>query len=238
VGLSVGAQSGMLAAEILNHRMKMATELKPHNEWWLKVVKTTRRWIIPVVAGAFALTFALAVFSAHTARELCDNFSCGMPRYSTHFTLCLGSYIQSSSPHRFNPGWIITYATKEGESSESFYVNLRCDVLGQRTPAPYPELMKAYEEMGRKSDKWFTFWHELGALSRTGSPYSNLVTLLGPPQTLSTGTVDGIVMANYRIVVPWIPGQTSTANSSTIGFSIVLSNDVVVRNVSGFRVYK
>lgn len=196
-----------------------------------KVMKAAVRWLMICTGAILAFSVLVATVSAYLAKQVCDAHA-HMPHWGTRFTPCLGHYVTWRKLPRFQPGWIISYAGKNGYPSESFFLNLHADLMGDVRPAVDSALMEIDAEVRPKEARYAEFVHYYWKLVQPGTEYSNITDHFGTPYRVTTN--DSSVEVEYKIPLPWIP---DTGKSGTVEFTVFLTNETVSAR-RAFRINK
>jgi hypothetical protein len=163
-------------------------------------------------------------FSAFHARRICDEAigaeGLPPPRYNTRFAIYPDHLMEAAAKVGFNPGWVITYAAPSREYGTAYYV----DFFGRMRSKGTPNIViRRHEQDDADMEKFRAWFAHLDAAVTVGNTFSNVVSVLGDQYVAFTNS-DGSFSAYFQ----WMPRSMPPRRMATNGFSLKVSNDIVV----------
>jgi hypothetical protein len=179
-----------------------------------------------------AIAGAIMMFSFLRARRACDvifKSELSPPRSSTRFVFDPDRHMDGAEPG-FNPGWVVTYAGWSRNYGTSFLVSFLGKVQARGTPAFVTDRRKKAEGDIEEFRRHFAL---LDAAVNVGDNFSNVVAVLGPPRVAPVKG-GGLFVADYDYEHP-LSGPVGRV-TFTNGFSLVISNNIIVRKGYSYSV--
>lgn len=177
-------------------------------------------------APLLVLLLAAFGFSCFAARRACDEIMkselASPPRYRTQFVLHPERYLDGAYGFGFKPGWVVTYAPRNREYGDAFFVTLTGKVLTRGTP----EIVKRQHAQDQLALKKFTdAFAKLDAAVQVGSSFSQVVAVLGKRYFASTNG-DG----SFEAIFDFYPESVMLTRVAwlTNGFSLEVSKNGIV----------
>jgi hypothetical protein len=176
-------------------------------------------------APPMAVLLIIVGFSAFHARRACDEIVrfeiAPPPRHSTRFALYPNHYMDGANELGFRPGWVVTYAPRSKEYGTAFFVSFLGKMLARGTPAI---VARQHNQDKMTLEKFHDAFTQLDSAVQVGSPFSNVVSVLGSPHVALTNS-DGSLSVFYT----YMPRSLPPVDWLTNGFSLIVSNGIVVR---------
>ena len=184
-----------------------------------------RRKALAKIAMPIAVILILVAFSAFRAWKISADAieakGAPPPFYSMRFVFHPEHYIENTHDLGFQPGWVIIYAPRNKFYGTTYYVTLFGKMITSGTPT-IVTMQRQHEQ--ESIEKFRQVFARLDAAIPMGISFSNAVTILGS-NFIGITNDDGSFSADFI----YEPRTTYPVGWLTNGFTLLVSNDIVVR---------
>jgi hypothetical protein len=188
-------------------------------------VNNLLRKVIVKAALPTAVFVILVTFSAfHAWRISADALRDEVappPYYSLRFALYPKYHIEEAHGFGFKPGWVITYVPRNKFWGTAFYVTCFGKMVIRGTPTIVTMQLRHEQNVIEKFRQSFA---RIDAKVQTGMTFSNTVAILGSQFAAITNN-----NGSFSAYFVYMPRTTYPPKWLTNGFSLLVSNNIVVR---------
>jgi hypothetical protein len=175
------------------------------------------------------VVFVLMCLSCRKAQVVCDDLMAQQrdeySRYSTRFTFFPSHHMLPSEPLANWPCWVVSYLDQSGWRQIAFKVDMTGNIVTSGKGITASKVAEREKRLRPQRERFQELLAKADAIIQPGVSYSKLVETLGDPDLASTN--NGRVFIYYdfpEFLEVWLDNP----NLTTIGFSVCMSNDIVV----------